>query len=49
CITGHIHESKGEDAIGKTTIINPGPFFEGGYVVITAGNGKLETELRYFT
>jgi Icc-related predicted phosphoesterase len=49
CITGHIHESKGEDAIGKTKIINPGPFFEGGYVVIKAGNGKLEAELRYIT
>lgn len=49
CITGHIHESAGEDSIGKTKIINPGPFFEGGYVVINAEKGKLEAELRYFT
>ena len=49
CITGHIHESAGEDSIGKTKIINPGPFFEGGYVVINAEKGKIEAELRYFT
>jgi Icc-related predicted phosphoesterase len=25
-ICGHVHEAKGTDRIGKTTIINPGPF-----------------------
>lgn len=49
CITGHIHEASGEDTIGRTKIINPGPFFEGGFVVINVENGKLEAELRYFT
>ncbi|MDO8444672.1 MAG: metallophosphoesterase [Deltaproteobacteria bacterium] len=49
CITGHIHEASGEDAIGRTKIINPGPFFEGGFVVINVEKGKLEAELRYFT
>ena len=29
--TGHIHEGVGIDKIGKTRIINPGPFFDGGY------------------
>lgn len=49
CVTGHIHEASGEDAIGKTKIINPGPFFEGGFVAINVENGKLEAELRHFT
>lgn len=49
CITGHIHEASGEDAIGKTRVINPGPFFEGGYVVINMEKGKIEAELRYYT
>jgi len=25
CLTGHIHESRGIDSIGKTIVINPGP------------------------
>lgn len=49
CITGHIHEASGEDIIGKTKVINPGPFFEGGYIVINVEKGKVEAELRYFT
>lgn len=49
CITGHIHEATGEDTIGKTKIINPGPFFEGGFVSIVVEKGKVEAELRYFT
>lgn len=49
CITGHIHEASGEDIIGKTKVINPGPFFEGGYVVINVEKGKVEAELRYYT
>jgi len=49
CVTGHIHEAAGEDTIGSTRVINPGPFSEGGYVVINAEKGKIEAELRYFT
>ncbi len=45
CITGHIHEASGEDSIGRTKIINPGPFFEGGFVVINVEKGKLEADL----
>jgi Icc-related predicted phosphoesterase len=26
CICGHIHEARGEDLIGNTRIVNPGPF-----------------------
>lgn len=49
CLTGHIHEASGEDTIGKTRIINPGPLFEGGYVWIEAEDGKVNAELRHFT
>ncbi len=31
CFTGHIHESIAVDKIGRTHIINPGPFFSGRY------------------
>ena len=31
CITGHIHEAAGVDAIGDTQIVNPGPFKSGNY------------------
>ena len=32
CLTGHIHESRGVDHLGQTTIINPGDLAHGGYV-----------------
>ena len=31
CITGHIHESPGVDRIGRTKILNAGPFAAGEY------------------
>ncbi|MGE4553897.1 MAG: metallophosphoesterase [Desulfovibrionaceae bacterium] len=34
CITGHIHESRAEDRIGRTVIVNPGMLAQGGYVRI---------------
>lgn len=45
CITGHIHESRAVDWIGKTQIINPGLFGAGGYVLVRLDDGKLEAEL----
>ena len=35
CITGHIHESRGEDRISGTRIVNPGMLSHGGWVEIT--------------
>lgn len=32
CFCGHIHESSGEDRIGETKVINPGPLGRGRYV-----------------
>jgi Icc-related predicted phosphoesterase len=47
CVTGHIHESRAVDRLGKTKIINPGLFGAGGYVVIRLANDGLAAELRY--
>jgi len=49
CLCGHIHEAAGEDRIGKTHIINGGPFFEGGFVVAHADSTGLKAELRFIT
>lgn len=45
CLTGHIHEAKSEDRIGKTRIVNPGLFADGGYAVIQLENGELTIRL----
>jgi len=45
CITGHIHEARAVDYIGKTKIINPGPLGSGGYVKIVFEDNRLEAEL----
>jgi len=34
CLTGHIHESRGMDSIGKTVVVNPGDLASGGYALI---------------
>ena len=47
CISGHIHEAVGEDRIGGTRILNPGPFFEGGFVVIDIDGNEVDAELRF--
>jgi Icc-related predicted phosphoesterase len=45
CLTGHIHEAKAEDQIGKTRIVNPGLFEEGGFAVIRLKNDGLTIRL----
>ncbi len=47
CISGHIHESAGVDMIGPTTIVNAGPFKDGGYIVVQTANGKLDVRLEF--
>ena len=47
CITGHIHESPGVDMIGRTKILNAGPFAAGGYIVVQYEDGVLDAELRF--
>lgn len=45
CITGHIHEARGEDTIGKTHIINPGALIQGGWAEITYIQSTLQATL----
>ncbi|MDY6987501.1 MAG: metallophosphoesterase [Thermodesulfobacteriota bacterium] len=45
CMTGHIHESRAVDWLGKTRIINPGVFGTGAYVWVGLVGGKLEARL----
>ena len=34
CLCGHIHEARGQDRLGATHVLNPGPLDGGGYVLI---------------
>jgi Icc-related predicted phosphoesterase len=45
CLTGHIHESRGRDNIGKTLVLNPGMMKDGGYIEILYENGELSAAL----
>lgn len=47
CISGHIHESAGEDAIGPTRIFNAGPFKGGGFVVANFDGLRLDAHLEF--
>ncbi len=46
CFSGHIHEAEGEDTIGNTRVVNPGPFMEGRYAVATIDDGGVRVDLR---
>ncbi|GAB6061020.1 metallophosphoesterase family protein [Desulfonatronum parangueonense] len=45
CLTGHIHESRAETRLGKTTVINPGPLSGGGYALIRLTDQGLQAQL----
>jgi Icc-related predicted phosphoesterase len=45
CFSGHIHESRGIDLIGKTRIVNPGPLREGGYSLIEIDDDRVNVRL----
>jgi hypothetical protein len=47
CLTGHIHESPGIDRIGRTKILNAGPFCAGGYIVVRCEGDNISAELKY--
>ena len=44
-LCGHIHEAAGEDRLGATRVINPGPFVHGGHVLVEAGDDGLSARL----
>jgi len=45
CLTGHIHEARAVDAIGRTVIVNPGQLVGGGYALIRLTESGLEADL----
>lgn len=45
CVCGHIHESKGEDRLGATTLFNPGAFAQGGWVDIDVEAANVRARL----
>jgi hypothetical protein len=45
CLTGHIHEARSVDRIGKTMIVNPGNLAAGGYAVISLHDGRVTARL----
>jgi len=42
-LCGHIHESSGEDVIGRSRIVNPGPAFARHYAVVDVGDALAVT------
>ncbi len=42
CLCGHIHESPGIDRVGRTLVVNPGPFSRGRYAVVDLEKGRAE-------
>lgn len=38
CICGHIHESVGQQKLGRTLVVNPGSFLHGAYAVLHIDN-----------
>jgi len=46
CVTGHIHEGRGMDSIGRTRVVNPGPLSRGGYVYARVGRRVEALEIR---
>jgi len=46
CISGHIHEARGEDWIGDTHVLNAGPFGDGWYIEVDIDNDNLIAALK---
>jgi len=47
CLSGHIHESGGQDSIGRTLVINSGAIRDGGYIDIFFNKGEISASLNY--
>lgn len=45
-VCGHIHEARGLDRIGPTTVVNCGPGFRGDYAVAHLENSGVRVDLR---
>jgi uncharacterized protein len=42
-LCGHIHESRGEDALGRTRVVNPGPVAAGHFALVEIGDALTVT------
>lgn len=49
CLTGHIHESRAEDYISKTHILNPGMIKDGGWIEVVIEKGKVQAAIKLFS
>jgi Icc-related predicted phosphoesterase len=47
CLTGHIHEAAGVSTLGRTRIVNPGPFGRGGYTFAVVEGDVEQLEIRH--
>jgi uncharacterized protein len=47
CISGHIHESAAIDSIGRTKVLNAGPFKGGGYIVVETHSASVDARLEF--
>jgi Icc-related predicted phosphoesterase len=45
CLTGHIHESRGKDYIGRTLVLSPGMIKDGGYIEVLFENSEISASL----
>ena len=45
-LSAHIHESGGEDKIGKTALFYPGPLYEGYYGLVDVGKNGVKTKIK---
>jgi Icc-related predicted phosphoesterase len=45
CLCGHIHESAGQDNIGRTQVLNPGMLKDGGYIEVLFEDSKITATL----
>lgn len=46
CLTGHIHEARGEDTIGSTIVINHGMISEGGWIDVMVEGSTVTASLQ---
>ncbi len=47
CLTGHIHESSGQDSIGRTLVLNSGPVSDGGYIDVSIKEDEISASLNF--
>ncbi|HLI46458.1 MAG TPA: metallophosphoesterase [Geobacterales bacterium] len=45
-ISGHVHEARSIDRLGKTVLVNPGPALQGNYAIITIGK-EIDVKLEH--